>query len=109
MTLFVTSCGSVVGSAISSVTRVCANPDNFRRMGDDIEVRAGRILEGAANLDDGGAEIFGLIQANAAGVLTRSEALGHREFILGGEAARDAGAVRKQPSTADSACGDIQI
>jgi altronate dehydratase large subunit len=82
MTLFVTGRGSVVGSAISPVIKVCANPDTYRRMEDDMDVDAGRILEGAASLDEVGAEIFELIQSVAAGAQTKSEALGHREFIL---------------------------
>ena len=45
--LFVTGRGSVVGSAISPVVKICANPDTFRRMADDMDVDAGRILEGA--------------------------------------------------------------
>jgi len=82
MTLFVTGRGSVVGSAIAPVIKVCANPDTYRRMEDDMDVDAGRILEGAASLDEVGAEIFELIQSVAAGAQTKSEALGHREFIL---------------------------
>lgn len=82
MTLFVTGRGSVVGSAIAPVIKVCANPDTYRRMEDDMDVDAGRILEGAASLDEVGAEIFELVQRVAAGAQTKSEALGHREFIL---------------------------
>ncbi|ODT65593.1 MAG: hydrolase [Pelagibacterium sp. SCN 63-23] len=82
MTLFVTGRGSVVGSALSPVIKVCANPDTYRKLEDDMDVDAGRILEGRASLDDVGAEIVGLIEAVASGEETRSEALGHREFIL---------------------------
>ena len=45
LTLFTTGRGSVVGSAISPIIKVCANPDTFRRLGDDMDVNAGRILE----------------------------------------------------------------
>ena len=45
--LFVTGRGSVVGSAISPVIKICANPETYRRMADDMDVDAGRILEGA--------------------------------------------------------------
>ncbi len=79
--LFTTGRGSVVGSAISPVIKVCANPDTYDRMADDMDVNAGRILRGA-ELDDVGREIFDLVQAVADGAPTKSEALGHQEFIL---------------------------
>jgi altronate hydrolase len=80
--LFATGRGSVVGSAISPVIKVCANPETFRRLPDDMDVDAGRILKGRADLDMVGAEIAGLVEAVAGGARTRSEALGHQEFIL---------------------------
>ena len=79
--LFTTGRGSVVGSAISPVIKVCANPDTYDRMADDMDVNAGRILRGA-ELDDVGREIFELVQSVARGELSKSEALGHQEFIL---------------------------
>lgn len=80
--LFSTGRGSVVGSAISPVIKVCANPETYRRLPDDMDIDAGRILEGAADLDTVGAEIVALVQAVAGGTQTCSEALGHQEFIL---------------------------
>ena len=60
--LFSTGRGSVVGSAISPVIKVCANPDTYRSAWhDDMDVDAGRILEGRATLDDVGREIYDLI------------------------------------------------
>ena len=47
--LFVTGRGSVVGSAISPVVKICANPETYRRMADDMDIDAGRILEGEAD------------------------------------------------------------
>jgi len=83
LTLFSTGRGSVVGSAISPVIKVCANPETFRNLADDMDVNAGRIIEGAATLDDVGHEIHQLVLEVAAGRRTASEALGHREFSLG--------------------------
>jgi altronate dehydratase large subunit len=80
--LFSTGRGSVVGSAISPVIKVCANPETYQRMRDDMDVDAGRILEGRATLAEVGREIFDLIARVGNGEATRSEALGHREFIL---------------------------
>jgi altronate hydrolase len=71
-----------VGSAISPVIKVCANPDTYKRMTDDMDVDAGRILEGRATLDEVGREIYDLILRVANGEKTKSEELGHQEFIL---------------------------
>jgi altronate hydrolase len=81
--LFSTGRGSVVGSAIAPVIKICANPETYRRLAEDMDVDAGRILDGRGTLAEVGAEIFDLIQRVAAGEPTRSEALGHQEFILG--------------------------
>jgi altronate hydrolase len=80
--LFVTGRGSVVGSAISPVVKICANPETYRRMADDMDVDAGRILEGRAGLDEVGTEIRNLVVSLAQGARTKSEELGHQEFIL---------------------------
>jgi altronate hydrolase len=82
ITLFTTGRGSVVGSAISPVIKICANPETYRRMPDDMDVDAGRILEGEATLDEVGGEIFDKVAAVAAGARSVSESLGHQEFIL---------------------------
>lgn len=80
--LFSTGRGSVVGSAISPVIKVCANPETYHRLQDDMDVNAGRILEGRGSLDDVGHEIVDVVAAVARGDQTRSEALGHQEFVL---------------------------
>ncbi len=82
LTLFSTGRGSVVGSAISPVVKVCANPETFRRMAGDMDVDAGRILEGRATLNDVGQEIFEQVLSVAGGAPTKSESLGHQEFVL---------------------------
>ncbi len=82
LTLFTTGRGSVVGSAIAPVIKICANPETARRLAADMDINAGRILEGAATLDEVGSEIVDAIMAVAGGQPSVSEALGHREFIL---------------------------
>ena len=82
LTLFTTGRGSVVGSALAPVIKICANPETYRRMADDMDVDAGRILEGRATLDQVGQEIGDLVLEVAAGRATVSERLGHQEFIL---------------------------
>jgi len=82
LTLFTTGRGSVVGSAISPVIKICANPETARRLAGDMDVDAGRVLEGKATLEQVGEEIYRRTLDVAAGTRTVSEALGHREFIL---------------------------
>jgi altronate hydrolase len=82
ITLFTTGRGSVVGSAISPVIKVCANPETYQRLSDDMDVNAGRILTGDATIDQIGKEIVDLVCKVANGEPSRSEALGHQEFIL---------------------------
>ena len=80
--LFITGRGSVVGSAISPVLKICANPETYRRLADDMDVDAGRILDGRGTLDEVGREIRDLVLGLGEGRRTRSEELGHQEFIL---------------------------
>jgi altronate hydrolase len=80
--LFVTGRGSVVGSAISPVVKICANPETYRRMAEDMDIDAGRILGSTATLDTVGREIRDAVVGLAEGRRTASENLGHQEFIL---------------------------
>ena len=82
LTLFTTGRGSVVGSAVSPVIKICANPETARRLAADMDIDAGRILEDRATLAEVGDEIYDRVIAVAAGTRSVSEELGHREFIL---------------------------
>lgn len=82
LTLFVTGRGSVVGSAISPVIKICANPDTFRALSSDMDINAGDIIEGRRSIDAVGREIHDLVIDVVNGIPSKSEALGHREFIL---------------------------
>ncbi|HEY4075018.1 MAG TPA: UxaA family hydrolase [Herbaspirillum sp.] len=82
LTLFTTGRGSVVGSAISPVIKVCANPLTYEQLADDMDINAGRILTGEATLEMVGIEIVDMVQAVANGAPSQSEALGHQEFVL---------------------------
>jgi len=82
MILFTTGRGSVVGSAISPVIKICANPETYDRMSDDMDINAGKILLNEATLDEIGNEIFERILQTASGKPSCSEELGHQEFIL---------------------------
>ena len=80
--LFTTGRGSVVGSAISPVIKICANPETYKRLSEDMDVNAGKILEGEATLDEVGEEILQHVIGVASGKRSLSEDLGHQEFIL---------------------------
>ncbi len=82
MTLFVTGRGSVVGSAISPVIKIAANPEMYERLTEDMDINAGRILRDEATLDEVGNEIFDLVIDIASGTSSKSEQQGHTEFIL---------------------------
>jgi altronate hydrolase len=81
--LFTTGRGSVVGSAISPVIKICANSETYARMSDDMDIDAGRILGGETTINAVAEEICRVTMATAAGEPTCSEGLGHQEFILG--------------------------
>ena len=80
--LFTTGRGSVVGSAISPVIKVCANPETYQKLEGDMDVNAGKIVEGKASVDEVGTEIFDLVINIAAGQQSKSEALGHQECLI---------------------------
>ena len=82
MVVFTTGRGSVIGSVISPVLKVCGNPKTYERMSGDMDIDAGRIMTGQASLPEVGAEIVRLIEQTAAGSPTRAEALGHREYCI---------------------------
>jgi altronate hydrolase len=81
-TLFVTGRGSVVGSALAPVLKIAANPHMYTRLSEDMDVNAGRVLEGTASLEEVGLEIFERVLGLASGERSKSEALGHQEFLL---------------------------
>jgi altronate dehydratase large subunit len=80
--LFTTGRGSVVGSAISPVVKICANPETYERMSDDMDINAGKILRLEASVDEVGEEIYDKVLEVAAGRQSCSESLGHQEFVL---------------------------
>ena len=80
--LFTTGRGSVVGSAISPVVKICANPETYERMRDDMDINAGKILRLEASVDEVGEEIYRKVLEIASGIESCSESLGHQEFVL---------------------------
>ena len=81
--LFTTGRGSVVGSAISPVIKICANPQTYEMLSDDMDINAGKIILGQADIFDISWKIIEAIKDICTGVPSKSEKLGHREFVLG--------------------------
>lgn len=82
LTVFTTGRGSVVGSAISPVIKVCSNSDTYNKLAGDMDINAGAIMDGEASIDSVGKAIYDLILDVSQGTQTKSEQLGHQEFIL---------------------------
>lgn len=80
--LFATGRGSVVGSVISPVIKVCANPDTYKKMSGDMDINAGAILTGDASLEEVGNQVFDSVLQVAAGQETKSEAMRHQEQLV---------------------------
>ena len=54
--LFSTGRGSVVGSIISPVIKLCSNSRTYAAMEGDMDINAGRVITGEASLDELGEE-----------------------------------------------------
>lgn len=78
---FTTGRGSAIGFPSVPVIKISSNSHTYRRMQDNMEVNAGRIADGDATVQEVGREIFELLLRVASGERTRSEILGHQEFV----------------------------
>lgn len=80
--LFVTGRGSVIGSPISPLVKVTGNSQTYRRMIDDMDFDAGRVLTGEVSLAAAAGELSRLVARVAGGEPSKPEALGHREYFI---------------------------
>jgi altronate dehydratase large subunit len=80
---FTTGCGQPMGLAIAPVIKINGNPINFEKNRENMDLNASGILYGEETIEDVGKRIFNEIIEVANGNLTRSEIMGHRDFILG--------------------------
>jgi altronate hydrolase len=78
---FTTGRGSAIGFPTIPVIKVATNSNTYRRMTDNMDVNAGRIADGEANVQGVGREIFDLVLDVASGRRTCAERLGHKEFV----------------------------
>jgi len=80
--LFTTGRGSPVGAPIAPVIKITGNPATYEKMKDNMDVNAGTILEGKETIEEVGVRIFKELLEVASGKKTKSEVLGHKEFII---------------------------
>ena len=71
-----------MGSTICPVTKVCANPETFQQLRDDIDINAGRILYDQAENAETGGEIVYKVLETPQSMHTKSESVLHQEFIM---------------------------
>ncbi|CAM5761712.1 hydrolase [Labrys miyagiensis] len=80
--IFTTGAGSVVGQALSPVIKGVSNSRVFQRMDGDMDVNGGTIADGIETVEDVGRHVVEAVISAASGKPTKSEALGHQEFVL---------------------------
>jgi altronate hydrolase len=80
---FTTGRGSAFGSKPAPTIKIATNSELARRMPEDMDIDAGRILTGEATLEEVGREIYARVLAVASGEQSLSEAqgLGDYEFV----------------------------
>lgn len=78
----VTGRGSVVGSAVAPTIKVTGNAVTYRNLEPDMDFDASPILAGTQTLDENAAALQDLVVRVASGRKTKSEALGHKEYII---------------------------
>jgi altronate dehydratase len=88
LVLFTTGRGSVFGFKPAPCIKISSNSATYQRMTDDMDVNAGRVLEGS-DMGQAAGELLDLVIAVASGQPSKSEAqgVGEAEFIpwgLGG-------------------------
>jgi altronate dehydratase len=81
MIVFTTGRGSGIGFPVVPVIKVSSNSRIAAAMEDNIDINAGTIVEGKETIEDVGRRIFDLIRRVASGERTKSELLGHKEFV----------------------------
>lgn len=81
MIVFTTGRGSGIGHPVVPVIKVASNSRIAGIMEDNIDINAGTIVEGKETIEQVGQRIFDQIRSAASGERTKSEILGHKEFV----------------------------
>ena len=78
----VTGRGNVVGSAVAPCIKITGNHATYTHMEEDMDVDAGKVLEGICSMDDAVIDLVNFIAHIANGTETKSEKLGHKEYFI---------------------------
>jgi altronate hydrolase len=78
---FTTGRGSAIGFPTIPVIKISTNSGLFENMADNMDLNAGRIIDGEASVEEVGREILDAVLEVASGRRTASELLGHHEFV----------------------------
>lgn len=82
LVFLVTGRGNVVGSAVAPCIKITGNSETYRRMEGDMDFDAGPVLRGELSLNELTSHLTRLAADTASGKLTKSEALGHKEYFI---------------------------
>ncbi len=78
---FTTGRGTGIGFPIAPIIKISTNSRIAKVMEDNIDINAGVIVDGNATIQDVGGKIFEMIRRVASGERSKSEILGHKEFV----------------------------
>ncbi len=78
---FTTGRGTGIGFPIVPIIKISTNSRIARVMNDNIDINAGTIVDGQTTVQDVGQNIYETIRRVASGERTKSEILGHKEFV----------------------------
>ena len=75
--MFSTGRGAPQGFASMPVIKICGNPITYERMSHDMDLNAGRIIQGVKSIEEVGEEAFELLLKVLSGRMTKNEALSY--------------------------------
>ncbi|MDF2680151.1 MAG: carbohydrate hydrolase [Brevibacillus sp.] len=78
--LFTTGRGTPTGSPIAPVIKIATNSAIFEKMGDNIDVNAGTIIDGTESISAVGQRLFDEVGLVASGKMTKAEILKQHDF-----------------------------
>lgn len=82
LVMFTTGRGTPTGCPIAPVIKVSSNTATCDKMGDDIDLNAGTIIDGKESIQEVGKRIFDIVIDVASGKRTKSEKWRYQEFAI---------------------------
>ena len=68
---------STSGLSVHACIKICGSPHTYERMQHDMDLNAGRIIQGEKTIEEVGEEAFRLMLDVLSGKMTKNEALGY--------------------------------